>query len=160
MRRLTTSQEGVALPVATAMLLVISLFVIAFFSVTLQVNDTSIKDRSSKRTLAAAEAGLQTALYRMNRIGATPDPALCFTTDWVPQDMGGQCPAAPEVPLGNGAAFTYYVTPELGTGSCLGVPGLPTDRCVTAVGKAGGVQRRVQVRASRLAGRRRTSPSG
>ena len=150
MRRLTKSQEGVALPVATAMLLVISLFVVAFFSVTLQVNETSIDDRSSKRALAAAEAGLQTALYRMNRIG-TSNSALCFTTDWVPlQD--GQCPAAPEVSLGNGAVFWYYVTPELGTGSCLGVAGLPTDRCITAVGKVGDVQRRAQVRASRLAG--------
>jgi Tfp pilus assembly protein PilX len=150
-RRLTKSQEGVALPVATAMLLVISLFVIAFFSVTLQVNDTSIKDRSSKRALAAAEAGLQTALYRMNRIGVTPDPALCFTTTWVPK-VDGKCPAA-TMSLGNGASFTYYVTPELQTtGLCLGVAGLGTDRCITAVGTAGGVQRRVQMRASRLAG--------
>jgi hypothetical protein len=151
-RRLTKSQEGVALPVATAMLLVISLFVVAFFSVTLQVNDTSIDDRSTKRALAAAEAGLQTALYRMNRIPTPDDGTSCFTFTWVVLPASGQCPAAPEVSLGNGAVFWYYVTPELGTGSCLGVAGLPTDRCITAVGKVGGVQRRVQVRASRLTG--------
>jgi hypothetical protein len=132
------------------MLLVISLFVIAFFSVTLQVNETSIKDRSSKRALAAAEAGLQTALYRMNRIGTSDNGTGCFTTTWVLPESG-RCPAATGS-LGNGAAYTYYVTPELGTGSCLGVAGLPTDRCITAVGTAGGVQRRVQLRASRLAG--------
>jgi Tfp pilus assembly protein PilX len=149
-RRLTTSQEGVALPVATAMLLVISLFVIAFFSVTLQVNETSIDDRSSKRALAAAEAGLQMALYRMNEIG-TSQPTQCFTTNWVPP-VSGQCPAAPDGQLGNGATYTYYVTPELGTGLCLGVTGAETDRCITAVGRAGGLQRRVQVRANTLTG--------
>lgn len=148
MRRLTTSQEGVALPVATAMLLVISLFVIAFFSVTLQVNETSIEDRSSKRALAAAEAGVQTALYRMNEIG-TSQPTLCFTTDWVPlQD--GQCPGETD-PLGNGASYTYYVTPELGTAPCV-VAGAATDRCITAIGTADGVQRRVQVRANTITG--------
>jgi hypothetical protein len=151
MRRLTNSQEGVALPVAITMMLVVSLFVIGFFSVTLQLNDTSVDDRSSKRALAAAEAGLQTAFYRMNEIGTT-DPDLCFTTDWVPAGAGGQCPAAPTGQLGNGASYTYYVTPELdGTGGCVAT-GVATDRCITAVGIAGGVQRRVQVRANTIPG--------
>jgi Tfp pilus assembly protein PilX len=150
-RRLTRSQEGVALPVATAMLLVISLFVIGFFSVSLQVNETSVDDRSSKRALAAAEAGLQTALYRLNEIGGTPQPTQCFTTGWTPL-VSGQCPAAPTGQLGNGASYTYYVTPELGSGFCLGVAGATTDRCITAIGMAGGVQRRVQVRANTITG--------
>jgi hypothetical protein len=130
------------------MMLVISLFVIAFFSVTLHVNETSIDDRSSKRALAAAEAGLQTALYRMNQIG-TSQATLCFTTDWVPAE-DGQCPGATGS-LGNGAAYTYYVTPELGTGFCV-VAGTPTDRCITAIGMADGVQRRVRVRANTITG--------
>jgi hypothetical protein len=131
------------------MLLVISLFVVGFFSVTLQVNETSIDDRSSKRALAAAEAGLQTALYRMNQIG-TSQPTQCFTTNWVPA-ADGQCPAATGS-LGNGASYTYYVTPELGTGFCVVAAGVATDRCITAVGTAGGVQRRVQVRANTITG--------
>jgi hypothetical protein len=133
------------------MMLVISLFVVAFFSVTLQVNETSIDDRSSKRALAAAEAGLQTALYRLNQSGATNQPTLCFTDAFELLQTDGQCRPATGS-LGNGAAYSYYVTPELGTGACLGVAGLPTDRCITAVGTAGDVQRRVQVRAARLAG--------
>jgi Tfp pilus assembly protein PilX len=151
MRRLTTSQEGIALPVATAMLLVISLFVIAFFSVTLQVNETSVEDRSSKRALAAAEAGLQMALYRMNEIGTTAQPTTpCFTTAWVARE-GGQCPLLrPPGQLGNGATYTYTVAPgpTTGTGVCVGA-----DHCVTAVGTVGGVggvQRRVQVGADAL----------
>jgi Tfp pilus assembly protein PilX len=149
MRRLTRSQEGIALPVATAMLLVISLFVIAFFSVTLQVNETSIEDRSSKRALAAAEAGLQTALYRMNEIG-TSDSGLCFTTNWVPEVQTGACPGETD-PLGNGASYTYYVTPA-NAGSCVGTIAGQTERCITSVGTAGGVQRRVQVLANVLTG--------
>jgi Tfp pilus assembly protein PilX len=151
MRRLTKSQDGVALPVATAMLLVISLFVVAFFSVTLQVNDTSIEDRSSKRALAAAEAGLQMALYRINESPDTPQSLQCFTTTYVPEEAAGRCPGV-DGSLGNRATYTYYVTPELGTGLCLGATGTATDRCITAVGRAGGVQRRVQVRANTLTG--------
>ena len=144
MRRLMTSERGIALPVATAMLLVISLFVIAFFSVTLQVNDTSIDDRSSKRALAAAEAGLQMALYRLNQFGPS-DPNQCFTTAPDPECKGQKDP------LGNGAFYTYYVTRQ-NPGACVGkIAGL-TDRCITSVGEAGGVKRRVQVLANTLTG--------
>ena len=149
MRRVISSQDGVALPVASVMLLVISLFVIAFFSVTLQVNESSIEDRSSKRALAAAEAGIHTAVYRINQIG-TNQSTQCFTTDWVPL-VDGQCPAGAGT-LGNGASFTYYVTPELGTAFCVVATGSPTDRCITAIGMADGVQRRVQVRANTITG--------
>jgi Tfp pilus assembly protein PilX len=150
MRRLTTSQEGIALPVATAMLLVISLFVIGFFSVTLQVNETSIEDRSSKRALAAAEAGLQTALYRMNEFPGTSQPTQCFTTGFTPL-VGGECPAAPTEELGNGASYYYYVTP-VDAGTCVGAIAEDQERCITSVGMAGGVQRRVQVLANTLTG--------
>jgi Tfp pilus assembly protein PilX len=148
-RLLTGSQEGVALPVATAMLLVISLFVIAFFSVTLQVNDTSVDDRSSKRALAAAEAGLQMALYRMNQ-GDTPEPTMCFTTGWVPLEQTGQCPGQTDQ-LGNGASYTSHVT-GVTPGACAGTTAGGTDRCITSVGRAGGLQRRVQVLANTLTG--------
>ena len=51
------SEQGVALPVATAMMLVISLFVVAFFTTALQVNDTSVDDRASKRALGPRRPG-------------------------------------------------------------------------------------------------------
>jgi hypothetical protein len=146
MRRLMTSERGIALPVATAMLLVISLFVVAFFSVTLQVNDTSIKDRSSKRALAAAEAGLQMALYRMNQFGPS-DPNQCFTTGPDPLCQGQTDQ------LGNGASYTYYVTRQAPPGVlCVGRAPGAMERCITSVGTAGGVQRRVQVLANTITG--------
>lgn len=153
MARRFRSEQGVALPVATAMMLVISLFVVAFFTTALRVNDTSVDDRASKRALAAAEAGLQMALYRLNRFG-TNQPTQCFTNTWVAYN-GDPCPGFSQT-VGNEATYTYYVTPEMdqlptAQRTCVVLPGQTlagTDRCITVIGTASGVQRRVQIRAS------------
>ena len=145
------SQEGVALPVASGMLMVISILVVGFFTVAMGVNTTSVEDRSSKRALAAAEAGLQTAVYRLNLLNqsAPANAANCLTTTWVaPTD--GECPGQPES-IGNGAQYTYYVTPATTAGSagCVTLPGVATsaiDRCITSVGLVNGVRRRLQTR--------------
>jgi hypothetical protein len=149
-RRPMRSDDGVALPVASGMLLVISILVVGFFTVSLRVNDTSVDDRSSKRALAAAEAGLQTAVFRLNQLNQTA-PAIrtasCLTHTWV-APTGGQCPGHTE-PLGNGAQYTYYVTHEGGAAGCVQVPGVATsslDRCITSIGTVNGVSRRVQTR--------------
>jgi hypothetical protein len=154
-RRFVKSQDGVALPVASAMMLIISLFVVAFFTVSLRLNDTSIEDRSSKRALAAAEAGLHLAVYQLGQLNQLDTPpaatknASCLTDTWVTPGGGGECPGRPVV-LGNGAEVTYYVTPLLAPGAdCVLRPGdteSALDRCITAVGTADGVSRRVQVR--------------
>jgi Tfp pilus assembly protein PilX len=151
MRHLMRSQDGVALPVASGLLLVVSILVVGFFTVSLRVNDTSVKDRSSKRALAAAEAGLQMAVYRLNQLNATAsgNTNSCLTTTWVPQPTG-ECPGLTES-LGNGAEYTYYVsqaTPA-GAAGCVAIPGVVTsslDRCITSKGTVNGVSRRVQTR--------------
>jgi Tfp pilus assembly protein PilX len=145
------AQDGVALPVAVGMLMVLSILVVGFFTVAMRANTVSISDRSSKRALAAAEAGLQTALYRLHQLSRTPSPIAsgsCLTTDWVGLDITGQCPSQPGT-LGNGASFTYWVTPEGGATGCVEMPGRTStarDRCITSVGTAAGVTRRVQTR--------------
>jgi Tfp pilus assembly protein PilX len=150
-RRLLRSEDGVALPVAAGMLMVISILAVGFFTVSTRVNDTSVDDRSSKRALAAAEAGLQTAVYRLNLLNqsAQANAANCLTTTWV-APTGGECPGQTDS-IGNGAEYTYYVTPATTAGSagCIALPGVATssaDRCITSVGTAGGVNRRVQTR--------------
>jgi Tfp pilus assembly protein PilX len=150
-RRLLRSEDGVALPVASGMLMVISILAVGFFTVSMQVNDTSVDSRSSKRALAAAEAGLQTAVYRLNlrNQAAQANAANCLTTTWV-APTGSECPGQTES-IGNGAQYTYHVTPATTAGSagCVTVVGEPTstsDRCITSVGMAGGVSRRVQTR--------------
>lgn len=152
MRALFKSQDGVALPVASAMLMVIGILVVGVFSVGLSANEASIDDRSSKRALAAAEAGLQTALYRLHQLSRTPNPSAstsCLTTLWVGLQSDGQCPPSQTETLGNGATFTYYVTPEGGATGCVEMPGRTStalDRCITSVGTVAGATRRVQTR--------------
>jgi hypothetical protein len=128
---------------------VIAVLVVGFFTVALRVNDTSVEDRSSKRALAAAEAGLQTAVYRLNLLNATSaaNAANCLTTTWV-APTAGECPAQTEQ-IGNGAQFSYYVTPMNATTGCVTIPGAAVsaqDRCITSVGTVNGVTRRVQTR--------------
>ena len=151
MRQLMRSEDGVALPVASGMLMVVSILVVGFFAVSMRVNDTSVESRSSKRALAAAEAGLQTAVYRLNLLNqsATANAANCLTTTWV-APTGGECTGQNES-IGNGAQFTYFVTPATTAGSagCVTVSGVATsatDRCITSVGTVNGVSRRVQTR--------------
>ena len=151
MRQLLRSEDGVALPVASGMLMVVSILVVGFFAVSMRVNDTSVDSRSSKRALAAAEAGLQTAVYRLNlrNQAAQSNAANCLTTTWV-APTGGECPGLTES-IGNGAEYTYYVTPATTAGSagCIALPGVATsasDRCITSVGIVNGVRRRIQTR--------------
>jgi Tfp pilus assembly protein PilX len=151
MKNFHKRQDGVVLPVATGMLMVIAILVVGFFTVALRVNGTSVEDRSSKRALAAAEAGLQTAVYRLNMLNqlAQANAANCLTTTWV-APTEGECPAQTES-IGNGAQFSYYVSPAsaAGTAGCVTLPDVPIstlDRCITAVGTVNGVRRRVQTR--------------
>jgi Tfp pilus assembly protein PilX len=150
-RRLLRSEDGVALPVASGMLMVVSILVVGFFAVSMRVNDSSVDSRSSKRALAAAEAGLQTAVYRLNLLNqsAQANAGRCLTTTWV--DLtAGECPGQPGS-VGNGAQYTYHVTPATAAGSagCVTVTGVATsasDRCITSVGTVNGVSRRIQTR--------------
>jgi len=149
-RQLLRSERGIALPAAAGMMLVVSLLVIAFFAVSLRINDTSVDDRSSKRALAAAEAGLQMAVYRLNQLNTTAqaNTTRCLTTTWVNEVSSGRCPGQTDV-IGNGAQYTYYVTPEGGATGCITLPGVTTsavDRCITSMGTVNGVSRRVQTR--------------
>lgn len=150
MRRLLRSEDGVALPVASGMLMVVSILVVGFFGVSMRVNDTSVDSRSSKRALAAAEAGLQMAVYRLNQLNqtASANSGSCLTTGWVPTPLGTECTGLTES-LGNGAQYTYWVTQQGACANGIALPGVATtalDRCITSTGTAGGVSRRIQTR--------------
>jgi Tfp pilus assembly protein PilX len=151
------SEDGVAMPVMTWMLVVVSLLVTGFFTVSLQLSDTTNKDRSSKRALAAAEAGLQTAVYRLNQIDVPANQCLADAPT-VP-GAGSECEPSSEYSLGSDASFRYYVTPTFETpgvdATCVTLPGQasrPTDRCITAIGTVNDVTRRLQVRVTNLPG--------
>jgi Tfp pilus assembly protein PilX len=152
------NQDGVAMPVMTWMLVVVSLLVTGFFTVSVQLSDSTNEDRSSKRALAAAEAGLQTAVYRLNQIDVAA--TQCLADAPTNPGTGSECQASSAVQLGGGASVTYYVTPTFenlpaGDQVCVSVldqASMPTDRCVTAVGSVNGVTRRLQVRVANQPG--------
>lgn len=151
MRRLKR-EEGVALVVVVGVMFVLMLLSAAIASSAVQSSDFSNHERKSKVALAAAEAGLGAATYRLQRL--QPVENLCVTNAVsAPNDPSGACVWTDSI--GNGASYTYYVTPDLGS------PGLATlaskcgtttpsgERCITAVGTVGGVSRRIQVRVSK-----------
>ena len=141
------------------------------FAVSTRLSNTSTTSRDSKRALAAADAGLEAAMFRMNVLGLQ-STTQCFTTAAVAPASGtdpetGGTPAAGECAgvnedLGNGSSYTYYVTPALGEGDvCAGLPVhvadpdgqvTVTQRCVTSIGEANNERRRVQARVASYIG--------
>jgi hypothetical protein len=168
MRRLR-GEAGIALPVALGVLAVVGVLSASVFAVSLRLTNSSSASRDAKRALAAADAGLEAAVFRMNELGSQTE-SKCFTTVAVNPATGtdpetGSTPAAGECAgvsesMGNGSSYTYYVTPALEQGDvCAGLPifytgGVVTivQRCVTSIGKAGGEVRRVQARVASYSG--------
>lgn len=155
-RRLSLSSEtGLAVPVVMATMLVLSLLSTALLSTALRSSSSAVGDTNSKRALGAAEAGLQTAGLRLRNLN--PAGNMCMTTPTplnptgavapTPNTTNGQCPASTPEPVSGGATFTYWITPR--GASCAALPGVSTtafDRCITSVGEANGVKRRIQTR--------------
>ena len=112
----------------------------------LHLNTTSTEDRDSKRALAAADAGRNLALFRLNKIKPADDQCLA---DAAVAPTGGECPSSSTIDLGNGATASYRVTPKLAlSDSCRSVSGAALEtsdavRCITAIGTVNGVRRRV-----------------
>jgi len=138
------SEAGIALPVVMGSLVVLSLLAAALLSTAGRSSSQANAGRNDKRALGAAEAGLQTAAYRLKQLN--PAGTMCMTTVAV-APTSGECPASTPEPVGAGATFSYTVTPKGAT--CGVLPGYtPTanDRCITSVGLVNGVKRRIQTR--------------
>jgi hypothetical protein len=159
MRAVIRRQQGTALPIAMMVLAAVGTLSAMVALSSVQSSTSSKRDRGAKAALAAANAGVQAGIYRLTHAGALS--ANCFTTVQVPPGADGVCPGQSES-LGNGASYTYYISPVLGpAGGCTGLyvqgpSGQPAiQRCVTGTGTAIGVTRRVQ---ERVAAYRYTSP--
>ena len=164
-------ETGVALATALAILAVLSVTSASLFAVSTRLSNSSTASRDAKRALAAADAGFEAAVFRMNELG-DQDVDQCFATAATPAGTGtdpviGATPAAGECPgvredMGNGSRYTYYVTPELQNGDvCAGLPVnyvdsagkvTVTQRCVTSVGESNGEVRRTQARVASYIG--------
>lgn len=153
--KLLRREEGIALPVAIGTLTITAGLAAGTFAVVIEGNHASVRDRDSKRALAAAEAGLQMAILKTTEL--KPSSTQCVTNSLVAPGSAsndGSTTAANECPrwkasIGNNASYTYVVaTPT--SGSCPTVPGFTAtpgkDRCITSTGTVNGVKRRLQVR--------------
>src|SRR6058998_2127588 len=87
-----------ALPVSVAALGIVMLLAWVIAAGAESVNQSSDRDSYSKRALAAAEAGLQAATYRLNKLA--PSNWKCLT-DFAIEPTLGECPPYTQ-DLGNG----------------------------------------------------------
>lgn len=157
LRLLLRSEAGLAVPVVMGTMVVLSLLASALLSTAMRSASGAQGDTNSKRALAAAEAGLQTAALRIRKLN--PSGTMCMVTPSVANPTGavapaatpvapnGTCPASTPESIGAGATFTYWVTPRGAT--CALSPGTAiaaNDRCITSLGIVNGIRRRIQVR--------------
>jgi hypothetical protein len=151
-------EDGIAVVIALAALTLVSLLNAVVVTGSVSLSNSSERDRSSKRALAAAEGGLAQATFRINRLA--PTNGLCVTDAIVTPLTSGLCPTVTET-VADGATFTYRVTPILNlTDTCAGLPVQTTangqvtivQRCITATGTVQGHSRRVQARVAAFQG--------
>lgn len=136
-RDLRRNERGIAVP--TALMALIATFAISSVAVmsTVDVQQGTKRDHDSKEAIAAADAGANIALLRLNRFL----PSLSVANPCVGPNgesltpSGGWCPATTTEAVG-GATFSYTV-------SAYGGAGVPLN--VISVGSSGTVKRRVNV---------------
>ncbi len=137
-RTLFGQEHGFALP--TVMLAMIAAFGMATAAVVASVGAQrgSIRDQQTKAAFAAAEAGVNHALLRYNRI-PTAAGATCVPVGGSAPGAGGWCSAGTSGQIDRGS-YSYWVRPT------------ETELEVVSVGEVDGVTRRVEVEAKSAQG--------
>jgi len=138
--------------IAVIVLLIVTMFGAVAVTSSIQTNTSTRADASYKNAAEAAEAGLQTALYRMNMLN--PAAQYCVGDSVTSPGSNGLCMSS-SYTLGNGSTYQYYTTAVMGSGaSCVGLTITSSDvtqRCITAVGNSNGAVARSQVRVAAFA---------
>jgi hypothetical protein len=110
-------EQGIALPAALMMLMIIASIAFAMSIGAVAANNQATKDRGVKRAVAAADAGVQVAGYRMNKL--TPSALLCVVRGVAsqlliePLQPDGWCREQTES-LGDGATYAYRMSAGIG----------------------------------------------
>src|SRR5688572_20417150 len=141
--RLYLSESGVALPVAIAVIMVVSGLASVAARAAIVSNNQTARDLHAKRATQAAYAGLQALRYQVNLL--QPPPTHCVLKDVSTGALSaavtqsdGWCDAQSEE-LGDGLAYTARISSA--TNITVNAQLLSTRRIVS-VGSANGVQRR------------------
>src|SRR6478672_7687441 len=121
-RRLV-AEDACVMVVTVLVIAIVLVLSTALVGTAVLTSNHGFQDRAQKTAIAAANAGLQAATYRLSNQGelhSSQDPK-CFTTTFV-SPSGGICPGQTDT-LGNGAQYTYYVSPTFtqAENSCTGL---------------------------------------
>jgi hypothetical protein len=143
-------EDGVAVLIAIAVILLVGALGGVVVSTAIGTLHASTRGGATQRALQAAQAGMNVAMYRLTSVSQNPSASFaqsCITDREATWNSSTHC--ATTGALGNGATYTYYVSPALdttpsGIGAC--GSGAANERCVTAVGTVDGVSRRIQKR--------------
>ena len=143
-RDLRRNERGIAVP--TALMALVATFAISSVAVmsTVDVQQGTKRDHDSKEAIAAADAGANIALLRLNRYLpslTTAHPCIGPNGEYQTA-VGGWCPATATEGVG-GATYSYVVSAYAGSGVPLNI---------VAVGSSGTVKRRVNVALSTTKG--------
>jgi hypothetical protein len=158
--RKLSGEQGIAVVTALAVITVAGGLAAALVAGASTVLHLSSRDAYGKRALAAAQAGLNVAVYRFSQISANPGASFaekCVTDreeGW--KSTSPHCPVATGYLSDSSVSSSYYLTPDMSKTSLSGMSTVqsecnytsPGERCVTAIGTVNGVTRRVQERVS------------
>lgn len=164
-------EDGFALPLALSMMVIVAMLAGVTITFATHNTDRATRDALASRAIGAADAGIDAALYRMNKalLGsqvqgvfglptATLAQSKCLSVELgditVVDPIDGWCPETTNAEQVDGAAaagqrwrpagYTYSVS----TGINIGSASAPLiERRVVAVGTAGNVQKRVMATA-------------
>jgi hypothetical protein len=143
-RALRQREDGIALPVAIALLAVVMVLAGVALAGALSTTAHARRDARSKPALQAADAGIQSALYRLNRLreATSTSGVLCVVDDATERllkildaagSQPGWCPPSDTEQIGNGEAFSYAETPLISGGASDGLH-VTLDRRIVATG--------------------------
>jgi hypothetical protein len=140
-RRLS-SESGVAIPVALAVLFVAAGLATVAARAGIVSSNQSFRDRNAKRAIQAAGAGVQVAIYQTNLMQPADDQCVSRGTGGaltnVPVPAGGWCVPQTE-DLGESASYSMQIsaaTPVTGPGATY------SHRTIVSTGTVNGVVRR------------------
>jgi type II secretory pathway pseudopilin PulG len=160
-RRRLACERAIALPTAVMMLMIILLLAAAAGTAAVGASHQANRDGGEKRAVSAADAGLNTALYRLNKLKPSNlscvvngplylllDPVL--GTGWCPtvtsQTAGSSTSSEA---LGDGSNYSYVMS--AGENKVVGGQYVQ-ERKIISTGTANGVQRRVMTKVTSLTG--------
>jgi Tfp pilus assembly protein PilX len=152
-RRVSSDQRGIALVVVMSVLAFLILLGGAVFTSAIQGDRGSTSQRSRVRALAAAQTGLDVAIYRLNRMSTVLADTQCLagsggvvpsTLTWCAAVDSTSTPPS----LANRASYKYWTSSVLSTGAHCGLTSVifsttEHERCIVALGSAGGKSRRI-----------------